>query len=288
MTHPSAQPVARVTSSTAKPLARPRKKRSAPGWVPQAHGAWAMLLLPYLTGTVIRWQSGEIPAYIWPLLPTWLLGYFAYNALGLWLKSRRKPMYLRPLGVYAGLAALFGLLTLFAEPELLGWALVFAPLLGLGLWRAHLGDDASLLARGSAVVAACLVCAVVAAGPVDQAAALSPTHRALLATALLWGYFIGTLLYVKTMIRERGHAGFYALSVGYHLSLTLLLGWAAVRLTAAQGFGLGLPAFFALATLRAVLMPRLEHWTGRRTTPKQVGLLEFALSLVLLSVLGWG
>ncbi|MFC6619164.1 YwiC-like family protein [Deinococcus radiophilus] len=100
---------------------RPRRKVGAE-WVPAAHGAWAMLLLPYLVGIMLRLAEGPLPAYIWPLLPTWLLGYFAYNALTLWLKSGGKPRYLRPLAVYTGAAAVFGGLTLWLRPELLNWA----------------------------------------------------------------------------------------------------------------------------------------------------------------------
>lgn len=131
----------------------PKRKLGAE-WLPRQHGAWATLFLPYLVGVMLRVQSGEVPAYLWPLLPTWLLGYFTFNSLSLWLKSGHKPLYLRPVLVYGGLTAAFGLLTLLLAPTLLTWAAAFAPLLGVGLWRAALRDDASLLARGSAVLAA--------------------------------------------------------------------------------------------------------------------------------------
>lgn len=259
---------------------RPRRKVGAE-WVPAAHGAWAMLLLPYLMGIMLRLAEGPLPAYIWPLLPTWLLGYFAYNALTLWLKSGGKPRYLRPLAVYTGAAAVFGGLTLWLRPELLNWALVFTPLLGVGLWRASQRDDASLLARGSAVAAACLVSAVVAAGSLEQTLTLGLTHPVILATLALWGYFGGMLLYVKTMIRERGSARYQAWSLGFHLLVLAAASW-----TATQGtLGWNLPVFFGLAAFRAALMPQLERLRGKRTTPRQVGLLEFALSVLLLWVL---
>lgn len=268
-----------TTPST--PRHRSPRRKPAAEWLPRQHGAWAMLFLPYLAGLILRVQQGEVPAYLWPLLPTWIIGYFAFNALGLWLKSRRKPVYLRPLLTYAALMAVFGGLTLLLEPALLSWALAFAPLLGVGLWRAARGDDASLLARGSAVIAACLMCAASAVGSLPQWLALPLGARPTVATLALWGYFLGTLLYVKTMIRERGEARYLRLSLGFH-ALAFLLTLAAAL---AGQISSALPAFFALTTLRAGLMPQLERWRARRTTPKQVGLTEFALSFLLLVLL---
>lgn len=108
--------------------------------------------------------------------------------------------------------------------------------------------------------------------------------RPTLSTFALWGYFLGTLFYVKTMIREKGEASYLRFGLGFHV-LTLL---AALWGSLSAGLSPLLPAFFALTTLRAALMPRLEHWRGQRTTPKQVGLTEFGLSLVLLVTLSLG
>lgn len=115
-------------------------------------------------------------------------------------------MYLRPFLTYTAMTTVFGLVTL-------------------------LRDDASLLARGSAVIAACLMCAIA-------------FHAAVFCLSL-WASLAG------------------------HLSPLY-------------------PAFFALTTLRAALMPQLERWRGQRTTPKHVGITEFAIIFILLLVLAGG
>jgi hypothetical protein len=38
-------------------------------------------------------------------------------------------------------------------------------------------------------------------------------------------YFTGTVLYIKTMIRERGSTGHYRASVAYHLVILAAAGW---------------------------------------------------------------
>lgn len=268
-------------SAVTRPV--PKRKVSSE-WIPRQHGAWAMLFLPYLVGVILRVQQGEVPAYLWPLLPTWIIGYFTFNSLSLWLKSGHKPVYVRPLLTYAAVTAFFGLITLFLAPHLLTWALAFAPLLGMGLWRASLRDDASLLARGSAVIAACLMCAVAAVGGLPEWLREPLNSRPTLSTFVLWAYFLGTLFYVKTMIREKGDASYLRLSVGFHAAMSLLAVWA----TFTGHLSPLLPTFFALTTLRAALMPQLEKWRSQRTTPKQVGLTEFAISFILLLVLAAG
>ena len=94
------------------------------GWVPQQHGAWAMLVVPYVSGVVLRAESGGLPAYLVPLLPFWLLGYFAFSAASLWLKAPagRRGRLVRPLGTWLAASAVAGLLTLLlAGPQILWW-----------------------------------------------------------------------------------------------------------------------------------------------------------------------
>ena len=70
-----------------------------------------MLVSPLLLGAL---ASG--PGWIHLLLAAfWFAGYFAFNATSLWLKSGRKVRYLRPVQVYAALAAALGLATALEE-----------------------------------------------------------------------------------------------------------------------------------------------------------------------------
>ena len=81
--------------------------RRMPAWVPKQHGAWAMLVVPYLAGLLVRVHDGAgVPAFAYPLFGFWLAGYFAFNAASTWLKaapSKSKPS--QPLRQSAGLAS---------------------------------------------------------------------------------------------------------------------------------------------------------------------------------------
>jgi hypothetical protein len=66
-------------------------------WVPNQHGAWAMLAGPLLVGIL---AGGAAWVHL-PLTVLWFLGYFAFFAAARWLKSRRRRRYLGPVVVYA-------------------------------------------------------------------------------------------------------------------------------------------------------------------------------------------
>lgn len=85
----------------------------------------------------------------------------------------------------------------------------------------------------------------------------------------VFAYFMGTVLYVKTMIRERGSIGYRRASVGYHPMVFVLATW----------WHPLLGVFFGLALARAWLLP------GRALRPVHVGIVEIALSAALLVIL---
>ena len=103
------------------------RRRRPPRWVPNQHGAWAMLAVPYLLGAILRLRSGEPAWFLVPLFVCWLAGYVAfYNASG-WLKApaRRRPAWVRPTLVAGGVAVASGLATLAAVAPA-WWVLFFA------------------------------------------------------------------------------------------------------------------------------------------------------------------
>jgi hypothetical protein len=234
-----------------------RARRRGPGWVPNQHGAWGMLASPFLVGVVVaspRWVH-------LPLLLLWFLGYFAFFAAGLWLKSGRRSRYLPPVRAYTIATVPLALAVVLLRPDLVLWAPLFLPLLGPGLWLAARRRDRSLPSGLATILAACLMTMVAfdAGGGTDWS-------RAWTATAVLATYFVGTLLYVKTMIRERGSRSYYRLSVGFH----------AVATVAMLGVSWWLAAVFAALTLRAALLP------GRGLSPRQVGLGEIVANVAVV------
>lgn len=95
-----------------------------------------------------------------------------------------------------------------------------------------------------------------------------------------FGYFFGTVFYVKTNIRERGRVDFIVYSVAWHLAFTVLF--------AVWDVGVGrwwLVAFFAAMTLRAWLVPTLGAMRGRPVTARSLGMWEVVTTLILAAVL---
>lgn len=263
------------------------------------HGAWAMLVVPPVVGAAmsgVTWRHAL-------LLVAWLVAYLAYNAVGLWLRSGRKARYLPPVRAYGIAAVVVGGGLLVVTPGLLVWAPVYAVLLGVSLAASVRRADRSWSNDAVTVVGACLMTLVAAglgsrapseaarsavawgrslvdgsalvggSGVVDGAG-VAPAHVVLAAVVLL-AYFWGTVLYVKTMIRERGRRDVLAWSIGYHVAI------------AAAGFVVHplLGAVGVLLAARAAVVPR--RWP--RATPKAIGIGEIvattAVAVVTLAVL---
>jgi hypothetical protein len=97
---------------------------------------------------------------------------------------------------------------------------------------------------------------------------------------VLLTYFLGTVLYVKTMIRERGRAGYVAASVGFHLTAVAAATWLVV--TGLQTWAL--PVVAALLTVRAAAGPLVNARRPRPLRPAVVGVGEIVASLAVTLV----
>ncbi|MGW6225716.1 YwiC-like family protein [Cellulosimicrobium cellulans] len=250
--------------------------RRPPGWVPNQHGAWPMLLLPFVVGTVRGIQDAGFRPVTVALGALWLVGYLAYFAAGLWLKSRRRARYRRPMLTYGAVAAPLGLVVLVLDPALALWAPVFVPFLALGLWASAQRTERSVAAGGAMTVAASLmtVVAYAASRPPGTPVLVVPAEVWLVA-ALLLAYLFGTVLYVKTMIRERGVRSYVVASVAYHAGVTVAAGVLAVVHDPSWWWA---TAFLAAVTMRAAVLP------GRPLSPKAVGIGEIVATVLLLAV----
>lgn len=265
---PASSPAA---TTTARRGSADRPRRSwVRLWVPNQHGAWAMLLLPLVVGVV---RAGLVPVHVL-LLVAWLVAYLAYFAATVWLRSRRKPRYRTPVVAYAAATAVTGGALLVVEPTLVRWGVVYAPLLAASLLFSVRRAERALVNDLLTVVATSLM-AVIAFGLArpDDGAWLPGAGWAAgwaLASAT-FAYLAGTALYVKTMIRERGNHAMYAASVVYHVLAAAVFAW-------------WLPwvgAFLAVAAVRAALVPR--SWP--RARPGAIGVGEIVASVALGFVL---
>ncbi len=236
-----------------------------------------MLVVPWLLGFVEVMRSGGPMVSSLLLLAAWLVGYFAFFAMSQWLRSRFKPRFLPAVRTYAVATGVLGIALLSLRPEWLTWGVIFAPLVTLSLWLSWRRRDRSLLSGASTVAAASLLPMVMNS---DGLWPWGITPEVVGVSAVCFGYFFGTVFYVKTIIRERGNEGWVGASVLVHLQwiwLSFYLPEAMPRLLIAS--------FFVLMTVRAWLVPWLGPLRGRNFSAKAVGIGEFASTALLLVVL---
>jgi len=237
------------------PRSRPARRRRQ--FVPPQHGAWAMLAVPYLAGLLaagLRWPD-------LPLLGAWLAGYLLSYYVFQAVKSRRPGRYRDQLVLYCAIAAPLAAVVIAARPTVLWYAPAFAGLSAVNAGYAWRRRERALLNDIASVIQSCLMVLVAAT------VAGSPPSAVLDVFVLCLAYFLGTVFYVKTMIRERGNPAFRRWSIGYHVLALAVAGW----------LGPWTGALFGWLLLRAVLLP------GRGWSPKRVGLVEIANCVLLLT-----
>jgi hypothetical protein len=257
--------------------------KSANRWVPNQYGSYSMVLAPPIAGGFIGgWEPPHVALSI-----AWLAAFCGYSAWRTMLTARdRKPFY-APIGVYAGLALWFGLLALIAVPWLIWWAPILA-LVGIGTAIANIRRlEHTIIGNALPMIFACLMTPI-AAGPgfayrgdfetIPFWPPVGSDHREVwLGAAVMFLYFFGTVLYVKTMIRERGKPAWYWSSVGYHGAFVLVsvlivvAGWAPGAATWL------LPVAAAITLARAALVPRLFP----KVKPVQYGAPEFLVTALI-------
>lgn len=195
-----------------------------------------------------------------PLTLFWFVGYFAFFATGLWLKSKRRPRYLPPVRVYAAAGVVLGAVVLILRPDLVVWAPLFVPPMAIGLAASATRHERALVSGLATTVGSCLMTVVA-----YDAGGGSDWPRAWFLAAALATYFSGTVLYVKTLIRERGSVRHYWLSVGFHDAATVAM----------------IPAGGALVTVFAALAIRAATAPAFRVSPKQAGIGEIVATVAV-------
>ncbi|MFF2197238.1 YwiC-like family protein [Streptomyces sp. NPDC058157] len=234
-------------------------------WIPDQHGAWAMLAVPFLAGTFLSPHPGWGHA---ALFAAWLLGYAAAFHAQQWLRLHARGLRSArrhgvPAVVCGAAAGAFAVPLAVLHPWLLLAAAAALPFVAVNTRYAWRGRERALANGLAAVVPACGMLLVAA-----RLGGLGPGGAWRAGAACLL-YFAGTVPYVKTMIRERGSLPYRRSSVAYH----------AVALAAATALSCWLTPLFAACLTRAALLP------GRGLRPPKVGALELTLSTALLTTL---
>ena len=261
-----------AAAATASPRAsRPRRDRIVPG----QHGAWAFLALPLaLAMTRTGW---------FPLLPAvavaWVAAYpLSWAATGR-LTARRPERFDQALMTWAPIALLAGIPLLVARPwlvwVLLGYAALWLVNLGFASGRRErsLGNDLVLVAECTLMIPVTLGIGAVESGwspPYD----VLDSHLVLPMVACA-GALLGSVLHVKSLIRERANPRYVMGSRAFAVAAALVVAVAAAR--ADQSLWV-VPPFVLLAT-------RTWLVRGPAWRPAQLGMVELAgLSLVVVGV----
>jgi hypothetical protein len=228
-----------------------------------------MLLLPLLLGVAASRPSP------WQLVLAGaaLAAYLLSATIQAWSRARRHPAYRTPIMVYGAALLVFGGSLVVAYPALLLALLVIVPTAAIVLGGARPGTRRDL-ANSLAQVAQALVLVPAAAfvsGDLDIA-------RAATYTAIAAGYLVGTVLVVRSVLRERGNEAFAALSGAFHGAMVVLV---------AVGLPLAYPFLAAGLTVRAIGLPLLQRrWasTARPLRPVHVGIVEIVSSVAVVAV----
>ncbi|MCY8788743.1 YwiC-like family protein [Bacillus inaquosorum] len=190
--------------------------------IPKQHGAWAMLLIPFLLGMI---KGGPVFWHI-PLFLGWLFLYLAVYPVTLALKKKQIKPYQKWICYYGFPACCFLLASVFHKPPLIWVGVSLLPLFLIHMYyarrkneRALVNDIAGVLFFCSGGLASCWL----GNGTLDGWAWFIFSQSAL--------FFIGSSFYVKSVIRERKNSAFAYWSWGYHLLLPFLsallgAGWA--------------------------------------------------------------
>ena len=259
----------------------PERTRTA-GWLPNQHGAWAMLVVPFAAGTILTWRAGTLGAYVIPMFATWMLGYFAFHAASGWLKSppARRHRWLPALAVYSTAALAAGIVTVWlAGPPTLWWLTAFAIPLAVALWLASRRKERHL-AGGLLTTLLASLMVLVARFPDPLTMLDDPAlPQAAILAAIMFGYFGGTVLHVKAMIRERNSLAWRNTSIAWHAAWTVALATSAILGQSSRAW----PVFFLAATIRAWALPTIAE--RRAIRPLTIGLIEICLSAASLALI---
>ncbi|HSL97557.1 MAG TPA: YwiC-like family protein [Candidatus Deferrimicrobiaceae bacterium] len=258
--------------STAGPLSTPSGSRAERiRWVPRQYGAWAILAVPLLLGVAASRPSP------WHLVLAVSAGsaYLASVAALEWARARRTAA-LRPAGLFGAVLAVSGAALLVVEPRLLTIAALVVAVggvtLAMSLAGYHKSVFVSLLEIGQAL-ALVPAAALLAGDPLGPAVA-----DAVLAGGL---YLVGSVLVVRSLIRERGNRVFAVAALAYHGAVVavawLLLPWPYSVLAVAL-----------LARSAALLVAQARWRAGPggpgRLRPVHIGIIEILASLALVTL----
>lgn len=247
-------------AAPAAPLARQ--------WLPHQHGAWAMLAVPFLLGVAASTPSA------WQIVlgAASVIGYLASATGQAWLRARRREPFTLPLAVYGVVFGGLGVTLAIAFPALLLSLAVLAPTTAMIVAGAKPGTRRDLANSFAQAVQALVL--VPAAAFVSGSFEATPV---IIATTVGAAYLLGTVLVVRSVLRERHSTSFTLLSVGFH----------AAFIVPALVLGLAWLVLAIALTARAYALPTIARrrlGTPKPLKPVHVGAVEAVMSIAVVVV----
>ncbi|WP_243291481.1 YwiC-like family protein [Bacillus sp. FJAT-47783] len=218
--------------------------------LPKQHGAWAMLVIPFLLGG----YAGGFSWFHIPLFIGWLFLYLATYPLLMSFKIKRKKEYLQWFYRYFFIAITMLLILLFYNIKLIYFGIAMVPFFFINLYYAKKKNERAFINDVAAIMSFCigaLTSYYVGSGEL--------TFDAFLVSIFCFFFFIGSTFYVKTMIREKKNEMFKWFSWGYHILLIIVL--------IMSGYSL-----FTILYVPSVL--RAVYLYGKKMTIMKVGIME--------------
>jgi len=250
------------------------------GWLSDQHGAWTMMAFPPLLGWALSFTFSWLVVL---MLLAWAMAFLMFSAVCLWVKTpaKRRSHIVPAIITYGILAAVPGITLLAMRPQLLWWAIAFAPLASSAIYLVWQGRERSLGARAASILAGSIM------GPVafSQATADGSPHAV---TAHAWAacvvfalHYVGTVPLVRSMIRGRKDPR-WALGATLHHAGCLVVVAAAWLLGALSVWPV---LVWVCLTVRAWVMPTLSRHRSRPLSPRLIGFTEIGWSLLLFVAL---
>ena len=247
------------------------------GWLSDQHGAWTMMAFPPLLGWALSFTFSWMVVL---MLVAWAMAFQMFSAVCLWVKTpaKRRARIAPAVIPYAVLAALPGATLLAMRPQLLWWAIAFAPLASSALYLVWKGRERSLGARAASILAGNIMGPFAFSLAIADGSPAAVTLHAWATCAAFGLHYIGTVPLVRSMIRGRKDPRWAMGSTLLHAAFTLC---------AAVAWWFGLLAIWpvlmwACLTARAWVMPTLNRWRARPFSPKLIGFSELGWSILLI------
>lgn len=243
-----------------------------------------MALLPLLIGAFLSgWQWIHLV-----LLLAWLSGFHFFNAATIFLKGRRsarvRARLMPALITWCVISAILGGILVVWQPWLFAWLPAFAPLVAVAFIEAWRRQERSMAARISTILASALMLPLAywlgAGSPAFAEVTGASWLPVWLLTGILAAYFIGTVPYVRSLIRGKNDLRWVWAAFLWHLLSGLVI-------TGAAAYGRTswwLVAFWGVLAARSVIVPVLQR-RGVEIRPAMIGISEFVLTAVLVVLL---